>query len=191
MKQISHKNRVVLLLALCLCLVFSQLLSTARAAEPASIESPDGILRLHIRANSDSEADQQIKLRVRDAVLPYFKAADSYEDARAFLEEHGSSIQTICEQTLSECNAGYGVYLKLGKETFPDRNYGGVLYPAGDYDALVIVLGSGEGHNWWCVLYPPLCIVTPNGEVVDVEEIEFESDLWTWMQKTWARWFGR
>ncbi|MDD3401271.1 MAG: stage II sporulation protein R [Eubacteriales bacterium] len=189
MKRISDRNRLILLLGLCLCLLFSQLLTTAAAEQTATITSADGILRLHILANSDSDIDQDIKLEVRDAVLPYFEAANSYEDARSFLLQHGDQVQSICEQALKDCGAGYGAYLQLGTESFPDRTYEGTLYPAGEYDALVIVLGNGGGHNWWCVLYPPLCIVTPDGEIVDTEELDFESDLWDWIKDVWARWF--
>lgn len=189
MKQTSNKNRVILLFGLCICLLFSQLLGSTASAQLCTIESADGILRLHIRANSDSLEDQQIKLKVRDALLPYFNATENYEDARSFLLEHGDMVQLICEQELKKLGANYGVYLQLGSEFFPDRQYEDTLYPAGEYDALVVVLGEGSGQNWWCVLYPPLCIVTPDGEAVDTEELEFESDLWNWLKKTWERWF--
>ncbi|MDO4544482.1 MAG: stage II sporulation protein R [Clostridia bacterium] len=189
MKQYDKKNRFLLLLALMLCLLLFQTLSAAQAASSSSvIEDGSGILRLHIRANSNSRRDQEIKLKVRDALLPYFEQSASYEDAREYLLENGRDIQSICESVLLAEGADYGVYLQLGTETFPDRTYEGTLYPAGDYDALIVVLGSGGGQNWWCVLYPPLCIVTPDGETVDTEDIEFESGLWKWLSSLFEGW---
>lgn len=136
------------------------------------------VLRLHILANSDSPEDQAVKLRVRDALLPLFEATGTYKDARAFVLDHGAELLDLCEGTLSAAGASYGAQLLLGVGDFPDRTYGGVLFPAGDYDALQIVLGDGAGHNWWCVLFPPLCIVTPDGAAPDPQEgITFESDI--------------
>ena len=76
----------------------------------------------------------------------------------------------------------YGVQLSLGTETFPDRVYGDLAFPAGEYDALCVRLGSAEGHNWWCVLFPPLCIVSETGEPVDLETVELESKVWTFLK---------
>ena len=167
-----------------LILLLLAVFGVSKAASPAfeTIASRDGILRLHVIAASDSEEDQAAKLRVRDAILPLFESADSYEDARAFLLSHGREIQCSAEAVLRERGLDYGVQLSLGTETFPDRVYGETLFPAGDYDALCVRLGPAEGHNWWCVLFPPLCIVSENGEPVDLETVEPESALWNWIK---------
>lgn len=144
----------------------------------------DGILRLHILANSDAEADQAVKLLVRDAVLAFLPESASEAEAESYLLTHGKELQAIVENTLRENGMDYGATLMLGVSTFPDRDYGGVTYPAGDYRALRILLGRGAGHNWWCVLFPPLCIVSddervstsPDGET----EIEFHSSIADW-----------
>ena len=155
-------------------------------AVPA-VAGTEGVLRLHILANSDSPADQAAKLRVRDALLPLFEAADSYDDARAFVLSHGAELLATCQNTLADVDAPYGAQLLLGVDDFPDRTYGGTLFPAGAYDALKIVLGAGAGHNWWCVLFPPLCIVTPDGAAPDPGQgITFESDILAFLR----RWFG-
>ncbi len=146
------------------------------------LASNEGVLRLHVIAASDSEADQSAKLAVRDAILPLFSKAESYADARAFLLSHGRGIQAAAETVLKERGLDYGVQLSLGTETFPDRVYGDLLFPAGDYDALCVRLGPAEGHNWWCVLFPPLCIVTEDGEPVDLDGIETESRIWNWIK---------
>lgn len=145
-----------------------------------------GVLRLHILANSDSEADQALKLRVRDALLPLFEAVPTYEDARAFVLDHGAALLEACEAVLRAERVPYGVQLLLGVCDFPDRVYNGVPFPAGAYDALRVVLGDGAGHNWWCVLFPPLCIVTPDGAAAQGTEpmaISFESDILTFLRK--------
>lgn len=153
------------------------LLKTAAPAV-STLASNEGILRLHVIAASDSDADQSAKLAVRDAILPLFSAAESYEDARQFLLTHGSEIQSAAENVLAARGLSYGVQLSLGTETFPDRVYGETLFPAGEYDALCVRLGPAEGHNWWCVLFPPLCIVSETGEPVDLDTVEPESWLW-------------
>ncbi|MBQ1821146.1 MAG: stage II sporulation protein R, partial [Clostridia bacterium] len=111
-----------------------------------------------------------------------FSAAESYEDARAFLLSHGSEIQSAAEAVLKGRGLDYGVQLSLGTETFPDRVYGETLFPAGEYDALCVRLGRAEGHNWWCVLFPPLCIISETGETVDLENAEPESLIWNWIK---------
>lgn len=155
------------------------ILKAAPAVETSSVH--EGILRLHVIANSDGEADQSAKLAVRDAILPLFSGESSYEDARAFLLSHGREIQEAAERVLKARGMDYGVCLSLGVETFPDRTYDGVTFPAGEYDALCVRLGAASGHNWWCVLFPPLCIVSDTGEPVDLDEVEPESWLWNWI----------
>ena len=147
-----------------------------------TVASAEGILRLHVIANSDSETDQSAKLAVRDAILPLFERAGSYEDAHAYLLAHGKELQSTAEAVLRARGLDYGVQLSLGTETFPDRVYGDLAFPAGEYDALCVRLGSAEGHNWWCVLFPPLCIVSETGEPVDLETVELESKVWTFLK---------
>ena len=154
------------------------------SAAPAKtvLTSNEGVLRLHVIAASDSDEDQRAKLAVRDAILPLFERAESYTDARAFLLSHGSEIQSTAEAVLRERGLDDGVQLSLGTETFPDRTYGDLLFPAGEYDALCVRLGPAEGHNWWCVLFPPLCIVSETGEPVDLDGIETESWIVNWIR---------
>ena len=163
-----------------LLLIAAALLLTMTPQEDvrSTVTASNGVLRLHILANSDSPEDQALKLRVRDALLPLFAAAETYEDARAFVLDHGAALLRTCQSTLLAAGASYGAQLLLGVSEFPDRTYGGVLFPAGPYDALQIVLGAGAGHNWWCVLFPPLCVVTKTGDApIAGEGIVFESDI--------------
>ena len=177
------KTRIVLFLLVALL--------TAAALVPAGEAAPP-VLRLHIRANSDDAADQAVKLRVRDALLPLFEAADTYEDARSFVLSHGAALLETCRAVLTAAGVPYGAQLLLGVSDFPDRTYNGARFPAGPYDALEVVLGDGAGHNWWCVLFPPLCVVTRDGSSPDAAPdpqagFTFESDILALFRK----WFGK
>jgi len=167
---------------LILALAMSALMGAFGNASTAAAASNDEVLRLHVIANSDDDFDQAVKLQVRDAILPIFESAESYEDARAFLLSHGAEIQAECERVLKENGVDYGVELTLGLTHFPDRDYGGTFYPEGDYDALCVRLGAANGQNWWCVLFPPLCLITRDGQPVDLDELEFESDIIEWLR---------
>ena len=172
------------LLGLLLAVVCAASVTQAAAPAMQTVASPNGILRLHVIADSDSEADQSAKLAVRDAILPLFRQAQSYNDARDWLLHHGSELQATAEAVLKERGLDYGVQLSLGAEPFPDRVYGETVYPAGTYDALCVRLGRAEGQNWWCVLFPPLCIVSDTGEPIDLDDVELHSALYDWL-KSW------
>lgn len=120
------------------------------------------LIRLHVVANSDSEADQAIKLQVRDAVTQSLqedlaKVAD-VDEARGYLQENLPKIQTVANQALEAAGCDYEAVVTLCKETFDTRYYDTFTLPAGVYEALRIVIGEGGGHNWWCVVFPSLCI---------------------------------
>ena len=140
------------------------------------------VFRLHIIANSDSSEDQRIKLEVRDALLEYERersngCADA-ADAEASLMSDGSGIFETANTALEACGAEYGARLAVGEYDFPEREYAGEIYPAGRYRALRVVLGEGQGKNWWCVMFPPLCILELPGGKLDYDElggIEFNS----------------
>jgi stage II sporulation protein R len=118
------------------------------------------VLRLHILANSDSEYDQRLKLMVRDRLLEsgLFESADSLSEAEAIAEEKLDKITDIAERVLRENGCAHKVTAELADVDFGDRTYGDITMPAGRYRALRIKIGSAEGHNWWCVMYPPLCL---------------------------------
>lgn len=122
----------------------------------------EDVLRLHILANSDSEADQRVKLAVRDAVLAeestLFYHADTKADAEQLAEQHLDQIVRTAGEVLAAEGFSYGVRAEVREIFFDTRVYDGFTMPAGRYHALQITLGEGKGHNWWCVLYPPLCV---------------------------------
>ena len=137
------------------------------------------VFRLHVIANSDSAEDQAVKLRVRDAVLAYERTrmadASTAEEARQRMMEDGAGLLATVEQTLRTAGMEYGAYLETGIFPFPERVYGDAVYPAGDYSALRIVLGAGKGQNWWCVMFPPLCILELPGGEIDYKELKTNS----------------
>lgn len=120
------------------------------------------VLRLHILANSDSEEDQRLKLCVRDALLEQsgelFGGADTLEAAEIMAEAELPEIERIARETLKSQGSSQTVTAKLVDMHFDERVYDGLTMPAGDYRALRVELGEAEGHNWWCVMYPPLCL---------------------------------
>jgi len=128
-------------------------------------------LRLHIIANSDSAYDQAVKLKVRDQVFPelekYIGDARTKEEAMQGISLHIADIEADCNEVLAPL-ASYTAKPELARSEFPIRSYDKLVLPAGEYDALKIVLGEGEGKNWWCVLFPPLCFVDAAGNFESV-----------------------
>lgn len=120
------------------------------------------LIRLHILANSGSDEDISIKYKVRDAILEesqyVFKECNSSKEAKASMEETGEKIETIANKVLEDNKKSYKAHAVWGKETYPQREYDGITLPAGEYYSLRILLGEAEGENWWCVLFPPLCL---------------------------------
>lgn len=131
------------------------------------------VFRLHIRANSDGKEDQAAKLAVRDALLPLtaelFADCRDLSDAIKLANEESRAITEHINSTLAELGEDYGARVSIGKEVFSERNYGGEVYPAGEYNALIVTLGEGKGENWWCVLFPSLCLSAVLGEADSVE----------------------
>ena len=122
----------------------------------------DDVVRLHILANSDSEADQRVKLAVRDALLnggkELFNGTVNKDSAEYMLEVQKDELIRIADNVLKENGFDYTAQIYLTEEYFTTRTYENFTLPAGEYLALKVVLGSGEGHNWWCVMFPPLCL---------------------------------
>ena len=127
-------------------------------------------LRIHIRANSNGEADQAVKYKVRDGVVefltPTVASCESKEEAIAAITAKLPEIEHTAERILLENGYSYGARARVDQGNFPTRVYDGATLPAGVYDALILELGSGTGDNWWCVVYPPLCFSGGNANIV-------------------------
>lgn len=131
------------------------------------------ILRFHVLANSDSVADQAVKEKVRDAVgvylQPYLNETKSLEETKQIVDDHMENIIAVAESTLQENGYQYKVGAHITRTDFPEKSYGAYTFPKGEYEALQIVIGEGEGQNWWCVLYPNMCFRGAVFEVVEEE----------------------
>ena len=124
-------------------------------------EIKDKLIRFHVIANSDSDEDQAVKLLVRDEVIDYInvqlKDATGIDEARDILKDNIEEVNNIAVNILRENGFDYEANTMISNENFPDKVYGDYLFPQGNYEAFRIIIGNGEGHNWWCVLYPSLC----------------------------------
>ena len=122
----------------------------------------ESVVRLHVLANSDSEADQELKLKVRDAILKegenIFLDCESKEDAVKRIEENKEQLINIAEETVKREGYSYPVRIEIGEEEYPTKSYESTCFPSGSYTSLRVIIGEGEGQNWWCVLYPPMCL---------------------------------
>ena len=120
------------------------------------------VFRLHILANSDSDYDQSVKLKVRDRVLEYskslFESASSKEEAESLISQNLDDITRVAQNELQNLGCDKTVKAEIKKMYFTTRYYDSYTLPSGMYDALRITIGSGKGHNWWCVMYPSICV---------------------------------
>ena len=138
----------------------------------------DKIIRFHVIANSDTGEDQELKLAVRDAVGAALgerlAGADSREASEKILEREIPRIEQTAREVVAEAGYDYEVTASLTETDFPVKTYGSYTFPAGEYEALEIVIGEGAGHNWWCVMYPNMCF---SGSVYEVVDEDAESSL--------------
>ena len=140
----------------------------------------DKLIRFHVIANSDTDEDQNLKLKVRDKVVEALSEklsnVNSLEEAENVLEENIDYVNEIAKEVIEENNYTYEVTTMLSYENFPDKVYGDCVFPQGNYEAFRVIIGEGKGQNWWCVMFPSLCFVDESKNSVDSsylkEEIE-------------------
>ncbi|NLK71195.1 MAG: stage II sporulation protein R [Clostridiales bacterium] len=169
-----RKLDFALLIGLVIAIVVSNFTSFEKSYESLQ----NGVLRLHILANSDSDEDQQLKLKVRDRILEYssefFGEGFSIDEVENSLKKKLDRIKEIAYEVIRENGFSYNVECEFVNMDFTAREYDGLTMPAGNYDALRITIGDAEGKNWWCVMYPPLCIpaTTVKKDIDDADESE-------------------
>lgn len=150
-----------------LFLLAAMLIFTASALRDARAVS-DGVVRLHILADSDEEAEQALKLKVRDAILAAYSgemaALSEVGEAKAYLADRLDEIGALAERTVAENGSTHTVTVDFCREYYPTRAYDGFDLPAGEYTSLRILIGSGEGRNWFCMVYPPLCTASSEAD---------------------------
>ena len=160
MKIFSAKRlRAALIIGLVVCMCTSVV-----KFEASCMDIRDNVLRLHILANSDSQSDQQLKLKVRDAVINEsetdFDRCTDLEDALNKAEASIDSIKDTAQRVIAENGYDYNVEVAVGTEFFNTRVYDELTLPAGFYKSLIIKIGDAKGKNWWCVMYPSICVGT-------------------------------
>lgn len=149
-------NKIIAAFAVALCI--TAVITTYSDSVQADLQ--DNLIRLHIIADSDDEVDQQVKLEVRDAVLKNVGdklSVSDEEECKTEIVNNLNEIEEIANNVLAEKGFDYKAHAEYGKFQFPEKTYKSMTLPAGEYYGVRIVLGSGSGHNWWCVMYPPLC----------------------------------
>lgn len=155
--SVIKKIRVALAAALIICVAVSLVRFDAACAD-----IKENVLRLHILANSDTDADQALKLKVRDALLNTNAAnlenCDNLGQALEVTKNNIDLITQTAQQVIKENGYDYGVSAEIGKEYFNTRVYDDFTLPAGYYDALILKIGKAEGKNWWCIMYPAFCV---------------------------------
>ena len=131
------------------------------------------VFRFHVLANSDSDTDQRLKLKVKERVIAYMKQelpqSDSVETTKKWAKTHLNEIEEISQTVIEEEGFSYSTKAQVLSCMFPDKSYGDVTFPAGEYEALRIEIGDATGQNWWCVLYPNLCFIDAVHAVVPEE----------------------
>ena len=145
---------------------------------PINSESSVQYLRIHIRANSNSYADQSVKYKVKDAVveelIPLVSEIESFEEAKKVIEANFGFIESVADRVLEENDFTYKTHAKIDNEYFPTRTYEDVTLEEGNYDALILELGSGEGNNWWCIVFPAFCFTKTKNS----DNIVYISRIW-------------
>ncbi len=158
------------IITLCLILILGGLIAFGLLNN--SVGQNSEYLRIHIRANSNSEIDQAVKYQVKDAVvealIPILSSCQTKQEAEQTLQKNFSLIESVANNVLLKNGFSYKAKARLASEEFPTRSYDGLVLEQGFYDALILDLGTGEGNNWWCVVYPPLCFLKSNPTGQDV-----------------------
>lgn len=182
--KIGTKRLICGILGVCIAVVWLWSLAAWRVSlvDMKSYETQQGIanevFRFHVLANSDSDEDQRVKLEVRDAVISYMKSemskdsdgqksvSSSAGETKRWSKEHLPELVRVADEVLEREGMDYQAQAQVTKCEFPEKRYGDVTFPQGEYEALRITLGEAVGHNWWCVLYPNLCFLDATYAVV-------------------------
>lgn len=155
---------------LILCLLFVTAVWFGSVLSDCSTLRED-LIRLHVVAESDSDEDQAVKLQVRDAIISQLESAmeslPDAETARSYIQSQLPQLQETADQVLEQAGVAARAVVTLGKEAFPTREYETFTLPAGVYESLRITIGTGQGHNWWCVVFPTFCVSATSDGMAD------------------------
>ncbi len=170
-------KKIFYIISLIFLLFSFVLISLTSYANTISEDLSNNFFRLHILANSDSDEDQNLKLKIRDNIIEYMNTLSysglTKEEAINLTNSNLENFKKIAETIILDEGYNYPVSLEIGNFYFPTKEYGNISLPAGYYDALKIEIGEAKGKNWWCSLFPPLCFVDISAGVIDEESEEF------------------
>lgn len=177
-------NIIKISIALVLLVVLVLWMVSYTYAEDVNAGLSQNLVRLHVIANSDSSSDQALKLKVRDAIIDLMKdklaASKDISETRTIINDNLKNIEEVSKAVIKQNNSDYSVKATLGNYAFPTKTYGDIALPAGEYQALRVVIGEGVGANWWCVLFPPLCFVdATHGAIPDSVKQDLKTSLST------------
>lgn len=176
MKYINKTRFFSLIISL--TLLFSFLLSYAKSI---STDISNSVVRLHVVANSNSDEDQALKLKVRDRIISetshIFQSSKSSAQALSSAKQNSNLIRRVALDEIRQNGFDYDVSVSVGKSTFPTKVYDNITLPSGKYDAVKVQIGDASGENWWCVMYPPLCFTSDVISVSDEARKELRSSL--------------
>ena len=164
-----RRDKILLSVLACAISMYLAFSCTYFAGAAASVRQD--VVRLHVLANSDSTADQELKIKVRDALLEQntllLTQGVNKENAVEYFENSRDELLEAARSVIAESGFDYDVIMYIDEEYFETRKYGDMTFPAGEYTALKVIIGSGEGKNWWCVMFPPLCV--PAADDVEIK----------------------
>ncbi len=166
MKVRIIKVRLVILILSLIAIISIMSISIKNEADKidnVSESYKEKLIRFHVIANSDTEEDQELKLKVRDEIISYLQPklenSSSIEESEKIITSEYDNLQSISRETILDNGYEYDVKVGIEYSNFPTKQYSNVILPAGEYKALKVVIGEGKGKNWWCVMFPPLCFV--------------------------------
>lgn len=165
-------KKICVLAGILISLVVTGIVVNAKQSQMQQ-ELAEEVFRFHVLANSDSKEDQALKMQVKEAVIAYMKeeipCSDSVETTKDWARSHLDAIVNLAEAVIMEEGYAYEVMAEVTTCDFPEKTYGDITFPAGEYEALRIEIGEAKGQNWWCVLYPNLCFIDAVHAVVPEE----------------------
>lgn len=180
MRNLDDKQKCIISLILVLVMGFILFYTYWDEDSSAAADSYSGIIRLHVIANSNTKEDQRLKLQVRDGILKEvngLEKEEAIENSREYLTAHLTDMEQAARRIIKENGKSYSVQADLGMRWIPEKTYGDMTFPAGNYEALNITIGEGKGENWWCVLFPPLCLIDETQEVPEEMEVSREERI--------------
>ena len=168
------RNRIYILASILVVVLITStfvIIKEVNKIEACTYDYKDKLIRFHVIANSDSDKDQKLKLKVRDEVISYLQPklenSNSIEESEKIIKNEYKTLENISKKVISKNGYNYTVKVGLEYSNFPAKQYSSVVLPAGKYKALRISIGEGKGKNWWCVMFPPLCFVDDQNGIID------------------------